>query len=61
MVQEASGQGVSTRKVEDLVLVLGWEGISKSEVSWLCTEADEQMNGLLSSRKLAQARRPSHK
>lgn len=33
VIQEASGAGVSTRRVDDLVRALGIEGISKSEIS----------------------------
>lgn len=40
-VQEAYIHGVSTRKVDDLVQSLGMTGISKSEVSRLCSELDE--------------------
>jgi transposase-like protein len=40
VVQEASVQGVSTRRVDDLVRALGMEGISKSQVSRLCQELD---------------------
>ncbi|QBS38371.1 IS256 family transposase [Thermaerobacter sp. FW80] len=43
VVQEAYVQGVSTRKVDDLVRALGLDGISKSEVSRLCAELDERM------------------
>lgn len=41
VVQEAYIHGVSTRKVDDLVQSLGMTGISKSEVSRLCSELDE--------------------
>ena len=41
VVQEAYVQGVSTRKVDDLVQALGMMGISKSQVSRLCAELDE--------------------
>jgi putative transposase len=41
VVQEAYVQGVSTRKVDDLVQALGMTGISKSQVSRLCAELDE--------------------
>lgn len=41
VVQEAYIQGVSTRKVDELVQALGMTGISKSEVSRLCSELDE--------------------
>ncbi|MDA8203668.1 MAG: IS256 family transposase [Chloroflexi bacterium] len=41
VVMEAYVQGVSTRKVDDLVRALGIEaGISKSEVSRICAELD---------------------
>src|SRR5690625_701545 len=40
VVQEAYIQGVSTRKVDELVQALGMTGISKSEVSRLCSELD---------------------
>jgi transposase-like protein len=40
VVQEAYVHGVSTRKVDDLVKALGLDGISKSEVSRICTELD---------------------
>jgi len=40
VVQQAYVQGVSTRKVDDLVRALGVEGMSKSEVSRICGELD---------------------
>ena len=40
VVQEAYVQGVSTRRVDDLVQALGMRGISKSQVSRLCQELD---------------------
>ncbi len=40
-VREASVQGVSTRKVDDLVRALGLDGISKSQVSRLCQALDD--------------------
>jgi transposase-like protein len=40
VVQEAYVHGVSTRKVDDLVRALGVDGISKSEVSRICSELD---------------------
>jgi putative transposase len=43
VVQEAYVHGVSTRKVDDLVKALGMEGISKSRVSELCEELDEEV------------------
>ena len=47
VVQEAWIQGVSTRKVDDLVQALGMSGISKSQVSALCREIDERVNAFL--------------
>ena len=53
VVMEAYVHGVSTRKVDDLVAALGLEsGISKSEVSRICAELDEQL-GAFRSRTLA--------
>jgi transposase-like protein len=44
VVMEAYVHGVSTRKVDDLVRALGIDaGVSKSEVSRICTELDEQV------------------
>ena len=43
VVQEAYVRGVSTRKVDDLVKALGMSGISKSRVSELCEELDEEV------------------
>jgi putative transposase len=43
VVQEAYVHGVSTRKVDDLVKALGMGGISKSKVSELCEELDEEV------------------
>lgn len=43
VVQEAYVQGVSTRRVDDLVKSLGMTGISKSQVSRLCSELDEEV------------------
>jgi putative transposase len=43
VVQEAYVHGVSTRKVDELVKALGMEGISKSRVSELCEELDEEV------------------
>lgn len=42
VVQEAYVSGVSTRKVDELVEVMGGTGISKSTVSRLCKELDEE-------------------
>jgi putative transposase len=43
VVQEAYVQGVSTRRVDDLVRALGIEGISKSEVSRICASLDAEV------------------
>jgi putative transposase len=43
VVQEAYVQGVSTRRVDALVGALGMTGISKSQVSRLCQELDEEV------------------
>jgi putative transposase len=43
VVQEAYIQGVSTRRVDELVRALGLEGISKSQVSRVCREPDAEV------------------
>ena len=44
VIMEAYLQGVSTRKVDDLVKALGADsGISKSEVSRICADLDEEV------------------
>jgi transposase-like protein len=43
VVQEAYVQGVSTRRVDELVQALGMAGISKSQVSRLCQALDEEV------------------
>jgi putative transposase len=43
VVQQAYVEGVSTRRVEDLVRALGCDGISRSEVSRICQALDEQV------------------
>ena len=50
-VREAYVQGVSTRRVDDLVKALGLDGISKSQVSVLCQELDTEVERFR-SRKL---------
>lgn len=47
VIQEAYIQGVSTRSVDELVKAMGMGGISKSQVSRLCTEIDERVNAFL--------------
>ncbi len=39
--------GVSTRSVDDLVKAMGAGGMSKSQVSRLCTEIDERVQAFL--------------
>ena len=51
VVQEAYVQGVSTRRVDDLVQALGMRGISKSQVSRMCQELDGEVE-LFKSRRL---------
>src|SRR5919202_392582 len=43
VVQEAYVQGVSTRRVDELVKALGMSGISKSQVSRLCQALDTEV------------------
>jgi len=47
VIQEAYVQGVSTRSVDELVKAMGMSGISKSQVSRLCTEIDERVRAFL--------------
>src|SRR5581483_5064428 len=47
VIQEAYVQGISTRSVDELVKAMGMQGISKSQVSRLCTEIDERVNAFL--------------
>jgi len=47
VIQEAYVQGISTRSVDDLVKAMGMEGISKSQVSRLCSEIDERVQTFL--------------
>lgn len=51
VVQEAYVQGISTRRVDELVRALGMEGISKSQVSRLCADLDGEVKRFR-SRKL---------
>lgn len=48
VVQQAYVEGVSTRRVDDLVKALGCEGISKSQVSRICAELDAVVDAFLS-------------
>ncbi len=43
VVREAYVQGVSTRRVDNLVKALGLDGISRSQVSRLCEELDAEV------------------
>src|SRR5262245_10114535 len=43
VVQEADVQGITTRRVDDLVQALRMQGISKSQVSRLCAELDNEV------------------
>ena len=47
VIQEAYIQGVSTRSVDDLVQAMGMTGISKSQVSRLCSEIDKRVQTFL--------------
>ena len=47
VIQEAYVQGISTRSVDDLVKAMGMSGVSKSQVSRLCGELDEQVGAFL--------------
>jgi putative transposase len=44
LVQEAFVGGISTRKMAKLVAALGVKSLSKSQVSTLCNDLDEQVN-----------------
>ncbi len=58
VVMEAYLHGVSTRKVDDLVKALGADsGISKSEVSRICADLDEEV-GTFRDRTLAEQTYP---
>ena len=47
VIQEAYVHGISTRSVDDLVKAPGMSGVSKSQVSRLCSELDEQVGAFL--------------
>ncbi len=47
VVQQAYVEGVSTRRVEDLIQALGCDGISKSQVSRMCSELDTVVESFL--------------
>jgi putative transposase len=50
VVQEAYVQGVSTRRVDDLMQALGLAGISKSQVSRICQALDAEVEQFRSRR-----------
>jgi transposase-like protein len=47
VIQEAWINGVSIRKVDELVQAMGMTGISKSSVSKLCKDIDKRVNAFL--------------
>ena len=47
VIPQAYVEGVSTRRVDDLVKALGCEGISKSQVSRICQELDVVVDGFM--------------
>ena len=47
VIQQAYVEGLSTRRVDDLVKALGCEGISKSQVSRICQELDVVVDGFM--------------
>jgi len=55
VIQEAYVHGVSTRKVENLLQGLGVVSVSKSEVSRVCEELDQQVNEFRRRRLSAEA------
>jgi len=57
VIQEAYVKGVSTRKVDDLVRAMGASGVSKSEVSRLVGELDQDL-AAFRERSLAGVRYP---
>ena len=47
VIQQAYVEGVSTRRVDDLVKALGCEGIFESQVSRICQELDVVVDGFM--------------
>ena len=47
VIQQAYVEGVSIRRVDDLIKALGCEGISKSQVSRICRELDVVVDGFM--------------
>ena len=44
VIQQAYVEGVSTRRVDDLIKALGCDGISSSQVSRICQQLDQQLS-----------------
>ena len=49
VIQQAYVEGVSTRRVDDLIKALGCDGISSSQVSRICVQLDEVVESFLGS------------
>ena len=49
VIQQAYVEGVSTRRVDDLIKALGCDGISSSQVSRICEQLDEVVESFLGS------------
>ena len=47
VIQQAYIEGVSTRRVDDLIKALGCDGISSSQVSRICEQLDEVVDSFL--------------
>ena len=47
VIQQAYVEGVSTRRVDDLIKALGCDGISSSQVSRICGDLDEVVDSFL--------------
>ena len=47
VIQQAYVEGVSTRRVDDLIKALGCDGISSSQVSRICKQPDEVVESFL--------------
>ena len=47
VIQQAYVEGVSSRRVDDLIKSLGCDGISKSQVSRICGQLDETVETFL--------------
>jgi putative transposase len=43
VIMQAYIEGVSTRRVDDLVIAMGGTGVSTSEVSWICAQLDAEV------------------